>query len=87
MQILYAPPAAAGVSQMVAVSGDETYLYPVSGLLPSGGTTLDYMLWAGAAAGLGYLIEKKDDHGRLPRSAYRRLAMYAAGGVVARLIL
>jgi hypothetical protein len=79
MQILYAPPAAAGVSEMVAVSGDDTYVYPLAGLLPSGGTTLDYLLWAAALAAFGRYVM----HEKRPR----HLAMYAAGGVAARIVL
>lgn len=79
MQILYAPPAPAGVSTMVAVSGDETYLYPVSGLLPDGASTLDYLLWGALAAGVGYYV--------MGQKQPKKLAMYAAGGVAARIFL
>jgi uncharacterized protein HemX len=79
MQILYAPPAAAGVSEMVAVSGDDTYVYPLSGLLPDGASTLDYLLWAALGAGVGYYV--------LGQKQPKRLAMYAVGGVAARLFL
>jgi hypothetical protein len=81
MQILYAPPAAGGVNEMVAVSGDTSYMYPIpqGGLLPDGATTLDYLLWAGVSAAVGYYVM----HEKRPR----RLAMYAAGGIAARIIL
>jgi hypothetical protein len=81
MQILFAPPAASGVSSLVAVSGD-TYLYPrstLAGLLPDGANTLDFLLWAVVGLGLGHYVmgEKRP----------KRLMMYAAGGAAVRLIL